>query len=479
MADRTTENLVELLAKWREDPLAFVTEAFVEPPTPEEWHKLALNALPAEDRIAIRSGNGVGKTFFLSMTILWFILTHYPCKIPCTAPSASQLMSALWPELGKWYRRLHPALQRMLRLTSDRLELVSASSTSFAEARTSRADQPEALQGFHEDNLLFIVDEASGVPDIVFEVGAGSLSTPGAKIILTGNPTRLSGYFYDVFHPKPGQRKWWTLKVSGYDSTRVDRDWIEEMKAKYGEDSPQFAYRVLGEFPPTDELSYIPMAWVEAAVARRAMIEPFPGPIVWGLDVGWQGDRSALAKRMGSHIVEPVTWWAGADPMQTVGKVIRMFEQTPRHEQPKEILVDVIGMGAGVYTRLREQGLPAVPVNVSERATDTSQYASMRHELWGKVWEWFQLPDVTMPDDEEVVKEFSHFQGKIQSNGRVYPESKQDMRKRGLRSPDLIDAIMLTFAASSRWERGTSPHMSHLARVLPPTATREYDPRRW
>jgi hypothetical protein len=479
MSDQTTKNLVQLLAKWREAPLAFVEEAFVDPPTPEEWHKEVLRILPAEDRIAIRSGNGVGKTFLLAIIILWFMLTHYPCKIPCTAPSASQLMSALWPEIGKWYRRLHPALHRMLRLTSDRLELVSSASTSFAEARTSRRDQPEALQGFHEDNLLFIVDEASGVPDIIFEVGEGSLSTPGAKVIMTGNPTRLSGYFYDAFHPKPGDPPWWNLRVSGYDSTRVDRQWIERMKAQYGENSPQFAYRVEGNFPPTDELAYIPNAWVEAAIARRSTIELFPGPVVWGVDVGWQGDRSAVAKRMGSHLLEPVTWWAGMDPMQTVGKVVQMYDATPRHMQPKEILVDVIGMGAGVYTRLKEQGLPATAVNVSERATDTSQYATQRQELWGKVWHWFQQPDCTMPDDPETVTEFANLQGKIQSSGRVYPESKSDLKKRGLRSCDLIDSIMLTFGASTRWERGQSPMMLDGARHLPSQTQHAYDPRSW
>lgn len=479
MADRTTENLVELLAKWREDPLAFVTEAFVDPPAPEEWHKKVLAALPVEDRIAIRSGHGVGKTALLAWVILWFALSRYPYKIPCTAPSASQLTSALWPEIGKWYRKLHPALRRMLRLTSDRLELVSGGGTSFAEARTSRQDQPEALQGFHEDNLLFVVDEASGVPDIVFEVGAGSLSTPGAKIILTGNPTRTSGYFFDVFHPKPGQRKWWTMRVSCHESTRVDRGWIEEMEAQYGADSVQYAVRVLGDFPATDEVSYFPRHLVETAVDRRKIIEPLPGTVVWGLDVGWQGDRSAVAKRSGSHLLEPITWWSGKDPMQSVGKVMQMFEQTPRHERPKEILVDVIGMGSGVFTRLREQGLPAVAVNVSNTAMDTSQYAKVREELYGKALDWFRLPDVTIPDDEEFIKELNHLQGKLQSNGRVYAESKRDMKSRGLRSPDILESFILTFAASSRWERNLSPSTAHAGMMMPAAANREYDPRMW
>lgn len=477
MADKTTQDLVKLLAKWREDPNAFAVEAFVDPPSPEKWQVEAWKALPHEDRLAVASGHGVGKTFFLSVTILWFALTRYPYKIPCTAPSASQLSSALWPELGKWYRKLHPALRRMLRLTGDRLELVSGEGTSFAEARTSRADQPEALQGFHEDNLLFIVDEASGVPDIVFEVGAGSLSTPGAKIILTGNPTRTSGYFYDTFHPKPGTRRWWTRQVSCYESTRVDPTWIEEMKAQYGEDSPQFAVRVLGKFPAMDEMGYIPRHLIEAAVQRRQLIELFPGPVVWGVDVGWQGDRSAVAKRMGSHLLEPITWWSKQDTMETVGRVINMFDQTPKHMQPKEILVDVIGIGSGVYSRLKEQGLPATAVNVSEGATDRSQYNTMRQELWGKTRDWFLLPDTTLPDDEELVKELTHLQGKFMSNGRIYPESKDDMRKRIKKSPDIADSFMLTFAASTRWYRAAGAERAYAS--LPAQTNHAYDPRAW
>jgi phage terminase large subunit len=478
MVDKTTENLAKLLADWRMDPRRFPREAFDPPFEPEAWHDDVLSAFPHEDRIAMRSGNGVGKTFLLALLILLFAVTRYPYKIPCTAPSAAQLSSALWPELGKLYRRLHPALRRMLRLTSDRLELVSSEGTSFAEARTSRADQPEALQGFHEDNLLFIVDEASGVPDIVFAVGAGSLSTRGAKIVLAGNPTRTSGYFFDAFHPKPGQRPWWIKQISGFDSSRVDPSWIEEMKAQYGEDSEEYAVRVEGNFPRSDSFSFFPKHLVEQAVQRRALIELFPGPVVWGVDVGWQGDRSAVAKRMGSHLLEPVTWWAKLDTMETVGRVMRMYDETPRHMQPKEILVDVIGIGAGVYSRLKEQGLPAQPVNVSKTAEDTGQYPLVRQELYGRAREWLSLTDSTLPDDVELITEMNHLQGKMQSNGRIYPESKTDMKGRKLRSPDILESWILTFAASTRWYRA-SLRLVDEANHLPAQTSHTYDPRSW
>lgn len=479
MPRKPDQDLINLLVKWRQDPVAFVKEAFEDPPEPDVWQKETLNALVREDRLAIKSGHGIGKTAFLAWAILWFALTRYPYKIPCTAPSSSQLMSALWPELGKWYRNLRPALRKMLRLTSDRLELASSNGTSFAEARTSRQEQPEALQGFHEQNLLFIVDEASGVPDIIFEVGSGSLTTEGAKILMTGNPTRTSGYFYDIFHPKPGQRRWWTRTVSCLDAAMVDPTWVEEMKAKYGEDSPQYAVRVLGEFPKSDEMTFIPAGWIEEAVARRKNIEMFPGPVIWGVDVGWQGDRSAVAKRQGGHLVEPITWWSGLDPMQTAHCVVRMYEDARNDEIPKEICVDVIGLGAGVYARLKEEGLPVTAVNVANTAEDTEHYRTRRHELWGRLRDWFQQVDTTMPDDEELINELRNINAVIQSSGKIWVESKEDTRKRIRMSPDLADSLMLTFAASSRWERGVLLTNRDIVRRMPTRTEHAHDPRRW
>lgn len=476
------EDVVQMLVRWRDDPVAFVDEAFsVELPL-ETWQKEELEALAHEDRIAIRSGHGVGKTFFLAISILWFALTRYPYKIPCTAPSASNLESALWPEVSKRKQELHPFLGRMLELTSSRLTLKSSNGTSFAEARTSRKEQPEALQGFHEDNLLFIVDEASGVDDTIFEVGSGSLSSPGAKMVLTGNPTRTSGYFYNAFHPRPGERKWRTRRVSCYESTRVDPTWIAEMASRYGVESREFRVRVLGEFPETDSDSFIPPGLIVEAQARRKLIElPTQGNIIWGIDVGWQGDRSALAKRMGTHLLEPVMWWSQLDPMQTTGKIVHHYESQPEHAKPCEIVIDVLNMGAGVYARLKEElpEVPITPLNVSSNAQDKERFTYLRQELWDKVREWFFRSDVTLPEDENLVNELMALDGKFHSSGRFYVVSKEATRsKLKGASPDIIDAFMHTFAASSRWDRVLRPS-NFAMRGLALQTDRAYNPLAW
>ena len=151
--------------------------------TPEKWQKNVLQSIIDNERVSVRSGHGVGKTAMLSWLILQWLITRYPSKVACTAPTAHQLEDVLWGEVAKWYRRMPDGLKNLLRLSRDRVEVLTAPQESFAVARTARKEQPEAFQGFHSENMLFIIDEASGVEDIIFEVGEGSMSTPGAKTL--------------------------------------------------------------------------------------------------------------------------------------------------------------------------------------------------------------------------------------------------------------------------------------------------------
>ena len=150
--------------------------------------------------MSIRSGHGVGKTTLEAWLILWFLLTRKNCKIPVAANSQDQLRDTIWPEIAKWHRQLPDALKAMIDVQAERIVVVQDPEGAFAVRRTASKDNPEALQGFHAEHLLFLIDEASGIDDIVFEVGMGALSTPGAKVVMAGNPTRTSGFFYDTHH---------------------------------------------------------------------------------------------------------------------------------------------------------------------------------------------------------------------------------------------------------------------------------------
>ena len=430
-----------MIATWKGDPVSFVRQCLSA--DPDEWQVAALMDIANYDRISIRSGHGVGKTTFLAWVILWFLVCWFPCKIPCTANSESQLRDILWAELRKWHRRMMPGFRELLDVKTDRIESKSNPAECFAVARTARKENPEALQGFHQENLLFIGDEASGIHDMIFEVASGAMSTPGAKTVLTGNPTRGQGYFYNT-HTKLRDR-WRCHKVSSLDAKHASKDYAKEIADIYGIASNAYRVRVLGEFPTSDDDQVIPFELVESAVKRG---QPDTGRFqeVWGVDVARFGDdRSALARRKGNILVEPIKFWQNKNTMQTAGIVAEAYENAS--EKPAEILVDVIGIGAGVVDRLRELNIPVRGVNVGESAAISDKYMRRRDELWFKAREWFAKEDCTIPDDANLIQELTSPSYQITSSGKLLVESKADMKKRGQRSPDIADAFILTFAA--------------------------------
>ncbi len=383
---------IDPLSHWRNDPARFVADVWGVDMEP--FQREGLQAVEHHGRVSIRSGHGVGKSTLDAWAVLWFLSTHFPAKAPCTAPTAHQLEDVLIAEIGLWLQRI-PDRWREIResfaLKADRLELVGAAKESFAPFRTGSKHNPEALQGFHANNLLFVIDEASGIHQSVFEVAEGALSTPGARVLMTSNPTRTSGYFHESHTIARDQ--WHTIRVSCADSSRVSPQYIERM-ARYGTDSNIYRVRVLGDFPTADDDAVMPLELVLAAIDRD--IEPVSGPPVWGLDVARFGnDRSAFAKRRNNALLEPVTAWHGKDTMQTAGLVKLAYDEAP--EKPEAVFVDVIGMGAGVVDRLNELAVPVVGVNVAESPAVKERFMRYRDELWWEGREWFERRDCIIP----------------------------------------------------------------------------------
>jgi phage terminase large subunit len=398
-------------------------------------------------KISVRSGHGVGKSTAASWAMLWYLLTRYPVKVVVTAPTSSQLYDALFAELKRWVKELPEPIRVLLEMKQERIELKASPTEAFISARTSRAEQPEALQGVHSDNVMLVADEASGVPEQVFEAAAGSMSGHSAVTILLGNPVRSSGFFYDT-HTRLAN-EWWTKKVSCQDSKRVSKEYIQEMGSRYGEESNAFRIRVLGEFPAADDDTVIPMELLEAA-KMRDVASSTTAPFVWGLDVARFGsDCSALCKRQNNVITEPVRIWRNLDLMQLTGAVKAEYDACRIADRPVEILVDSIGLGAGVVDRLRELDLPARGINVAESPALGMTYRNLRAELWYKAKAWLERRDCKIPNDERLISELATVRYTFTSNGKIQIESKDEIRKRGLKSPDVADAFVLTFASDA------------------------------
>jgi hypothetical protein len=449
----------DTIAILRDDPALFVETVLQA--TPQKWQKKALDAIAAHDRVAVKSGHGVGKTAFESWIVLWWLLTRYPTKTAVTANSAHQLSDVLWTEIDRWARNMPQPFKDLLEFKADKIALRGASD-SFAVARTSRRENPEALAGFHSPNMLFIVEEASGVPNVIFETASGALSTPGAKIVMCGNPTRSDGYFYDAFHAD--RERWHCITVSCEEGEYVDPKFITDMADKYGENSNVYRVRVLGEFPTQSDDVLVPLHLIEDATRRDVEAGPTT-PVEWGLDVArYGGDRSALAKRQGNVLVEPIKTWQGKDLMELAGIVLAEYDAVPYRMRPSAIYVDAIGLGAGLADRLRELDLPAVAVSVSESASLKNRFNKLRDELFWSAREWFEARDCHMPADDTLISELAGIRYKYLSTGKLKVESKDEMKKRGQRSPDVADAFVLTFAGQGAvaggWSKGYNSNRS-------------------
>jgi phage terminase large subunit len=437
--------LEEFVLRYRDDPVLFVKEVLGA--TPYDYQAEFLNALASGERkMSVRSGHGTGKSTTSSWAMLWYVLLRFPNKVVVTAPTSGQLFDALFAELKRWINELPPQLQVLLTVKSDRVELAAAPAEAFISARTSRAETPEALAGVHSENVLLVVDEASGVPEKVFEAAAGSMSGHSATTILLSNPTRSSGTFFESQTRLAGT--WWTRRWSCVESPLVSEEFVDEMRARYGEDSNAFRIRVLGEFPMADDDTIIPFHLADSAIKRDIEIPEDTKPI-WGLDVARFGaDKTALCKRYGNVVTE-ITSWQGLDLMQTVGRVMAEYEGLSPSMRPSEILVDSIGVGGGVVDRLRELGAPVRGINVGEAPAMGNTYMNLRAELWFKTKGWLEDRSCKLPNDDQLLAELTSIRYGFTPGGKMKAESKDDMRKRGLKSPDLADALCLTMASDA------------------------------
>jgi hypothetical protein len=434
-------SFIDFLEMYRNDPVLFVKNVLGA--TPQPWQEDFLRAVArGERRISVRAGHGVGKSTACSWALIWHMVTRFPQKAVVTAPTSAQLFDALYSETKSWINKLPPALKELFEVFSDRIVLKDAPESSFISARTSSAERPEALAGVHSEHVLLVVDEASAVHEAVFEAAAGSMSGHSATTIMISNPTRNSGLFYKTHHVLASD--WFRMHVSCLNSPLVSSDFVRQIKATYGEDSNAYRIRVLGEFALADDDTLIPADLVDSAIDRD-IVTPEDEEIVYGVDVARYGtDRTALCKRRGNVVLE-IKSWGGLDLMQTVGTVVN----EAKLDNPTEICVDTIGLGSGVADRLREMGYNVVDVNVAESSAMNPNANKLRDDLWMSVKDWLGTRAVKLPKDDALRQELVAPRYSFTSLGKIVVESKDSMRRRGMRSPDLADALCLTFAGQA------------------------------
>lgn len=403
----------------------------------------------ADPRHSVRSGHGCAKTCTIAILALWFVTTHYDAKCVITAASQDQLRDGAWSELRKWSSILPVPLREQLEISEERVVVKAAPEMGFVVRRTASKANPVALAGVHAKFVLYLIDEASGIDNLIFEVAAGSLSTEGAMAAMFSNPTKTSGFFFDT-HNKMRDR-WRCWRVSSEDVPRA-RGHIADVIAAYGKDSNKYRVRVLGEFPTQDDDTVIPLELIEAAKGRK--VEAHAVWPVWALDVSRFGDdRTVLTKRQGNIILEPPTIWRNLSSTQIAGRTIEEYRRTTTDMKPEEVCIDVIGYGAGVVDALDERGSPfrgkVSGINVAESASVSGKYHRLRDELWWKGRQWFEAKNCSIPEKgcEELIAELATPTYDFTATGVIAVCSKSEMKKDLGFSPDIADSFLLSLAA--------------------------------
>ena len=440
-----------------------------------------LDAVMRERRVAVKSGNGLGKDFTAAVAVLWYLHCHDPAIVLSTAPTFRQVRHVLWRQIHRLHRGAADTLGGTMLDT--RWEL--------AEDRYAlglSADGADQFQGFHCPNVLVVVDEAEGVHEEIYEAVDSVMTSQNPKLLLIGNPTSTSGPFHRAFHEESGIYE--TITISALDSPNVQKghveipglttaEWVEERRKVWREDTDLFRSRVLGEFPKRGEDNLLSMDDITAAVyeegagfdsgigrgeaclaptddagttGRTVKDDPLGlflpgmapsayGRVVVGVDVARFGsDRTIVLMRRGDR-VESIKAFSRIDTMAAAGQVMVAV----REHRPDAVNVDVIGVGSGVVDRLREQGVRAHGINVAERPRRDRTCANLRAEGYQSLAQRFRDRRIRIPRDTELISELASLRYGYDSRGRLLMESKDSIRKRGVQSPDKADALMLAF----------------------------------
>lgn len=492
--------LLDWLASCSKDPFAFVMGAFPWgerdsrlagfPSGPEPWQReildLIKNGLIDVNRaiqLAVASGHGIGKTALVSWIILWALSTRPDTRGVVTANTETQLKTKTWAELGKWFHMF--LAKEFFQLTA-----TAIFAKDSAHERTWRIDMvpwsernTEAFAGLHnkERRILVVFDEASAIPDIIWETTEGALTDANTEIVwcVFGNPTRNTGRFRECFPGQRHARAWKSKQIDSREVSLTNKDQLEGWIQAYGEDSDFVRIRVRGVFPRTGEMEFISAEAVDAASLRQE-VAGVMDPLVIGVDVARYGaNESVIWFRKGrdARSIAPIRL-RGASTVELAGKV----SECSQRYRVDAIFVDGGGVGGGVIDQLRALRIHVFDIQFGSKSqgigfawgSEGEKYANKRAEIWGAMREW--LKSGSIPSDPDLKAQLVGPTYTYTVKNEILLEKKEDMMRRGLDSPDLADALALTFAMP------VAAHQ-HAGREGPgkPLVETEYNPfdRKW
>lgn len=452
----TEADVVKYIAKFKHDPYGFVLAAFPwgkgalkNYEGPDEWQKAVLCAvgqgiisMSTAIKIAVSSGHGIGKSALVAWLILWAMATSTDTRGVVTANTNNQLMYKTWPELTKWAKLFILPGMFTVTATSIYSSQKKHEKTWRIDAIPWSKDNPEAFAGLHNHGrrILVIFDEASAIDNSIWEVTEGAMTDAGTEIIWCcfGNPTRPNGRFFECFEK---QNIWKCWKIDSRTVKVSNKELLKQWAEEWGEDSDFFRIRVRGEFPRAGENQLISRELAEEALKRRLTKAQYDfAPVIIGVDPAWTGDDMlAIVVRQGlySKVLEVIP--KNDNDMDIARKVARYDDEY----SASAVFIDM-GYGTGIYSAGKDMGRSSWRLVQFAGKAGSEEYANKRAEMWFEMKRWLQ--DGGCIDSKALADELTSVEAFINRGGKHQLESKDTMRKRGISSPNIADALSLTFA---------------------------------
>lgn len=417
------------------------------------WDRLEeiLQSVVINRRVVVPSGHGIGKTWLLARIALWFLYCFYPSKVITSAPTWSQVELLLWSEIKHAYSTCQFPLGGRILDTQLKIEndWFAIGLSTRGKAKEREFGTPK-FQGFHSENLLVLLDEGPGIEPEIWTSVETLITGSNNKIVAIGNPTSPSGKFYDACKSP----LWKKIEISSFDHPNiktskiiipgaVTNEWIEERRKEWGEDSPLWQAKVLGQFPDEGDDTLIPLSWAEACVGLDLGTE---GEKRLGVDVARYGsDMTVFCTVLGKTVL-PLEAVNKKDTNFTIGRVRVLNNQ---HDF-NHIGIDDTGVGGGVTDGLKEGQRNVVGINFGESAIENERFENRKAELFWVLREIIRDKQISLPDDKELINQLCGIKYSYSRHGKIKIESKDELKKRGLKSPDKADALAIALAKQAK-----------------------------
>lgn len=387
----------------------------------------------------------------MAWVLLWFLFCHKDAQVSCTANTAPQIYDVLWKEASKWITKMPEAIKSKYEWQSTYIRMHDYKDSEkvwFARARTASKENPEALAGMHGDNQLVLVDEASGVPDAIFDTMEGALTDKRPLVVMISNPTRTLGYFYDSHHRYSSS--WYNMQFSSNDSPVVSQEYVEKIMEKSGSDGDEYRIRVLGQFPredAVDDKGYVPLFVREDF--KQAEEVKMVGKVRLGVDPAGEGSNKTAWVIRDDFKAKVVALESVSSIKKIAQKTLMIMDMYGIEE--KDVTVDNFGIGANVAQQIALSGVKVNAINVGDKPNDKERYQNLKAELFFTLKEWIRNGGEIAGSLSEWEREFLNIKyTRSLGEAKIKIKPKKEMVKEGIPSPDRMDALMMSFYGESR-----------------------------